>query len=218
MKKRTVIAIALLILFSTISYQNKIEITKFNLKKIQIENNSILKEEDIKELLIPFYGKNLIFLRYIEIEKALMQNDFIESFNIKKKYPQSLKIEIFEKQPVAILFNKKEKFYLSEKSELIEFIKNPNFKNLPYVIGEPKKFKILYETLKKLDFPIGSIKRYIFFETNRWDIETKNNRIIKLPEVNYGESIKNYLSLRNKNEFKNYKIFDYRINNQLILK
>ena len=60
MKKRTVIAIALLILFSTISYQNKIEITKFNLKKIQIENNSILKEEDIKELLIPFYGKNLI--------------------------------------------------------------------------------------------------------------------------------------------------------------
>ena len=72
--------------------------------------------------------------------------------------------------------------------------------------------------MKKLDFPIGSIKRYILFETNRWDIETKNNRIIKLPEVNYGESIKNYLSLRNKNEFKNYKIFDYRINNQLILK
>ena len=29
---------------------------------------------------------------------------------IKKKYPQSLKIEIFEKQPVAILFNKKENF------------------------------------------------------------------------------------------------------------
>ena len=64
MKKRTVIAIALLILFSTISFQNKIEITKFNLKKIQIENNSILKEEDIKKLLIPFYGKNLLFLRY----------------------------------------------------------------------------------------------------------------------------------------------------------
>ena len=175
MKKRTVIAIALLILFSTISYQNKIEITKFNLKKIQIENNSILKEEDIKELLIPFYGKNLIFLRYIEIEKALMQNDFIESFNIKKKYPQSLKIEILKSNLLQFYLIKKKKFYLSEKSELIEFIKNPNFKNLPYVIGEPKKFKILYETLKKLDFPIGSIKRYILFETNRWDIETKNN-------------------------------------------
>ena len=218
MKKRIVIAIALLILFSTITAQLKIEITKFNLKKIQIKNNSILNEKDIKELLIPLYEKNLIFLSYSEIEKALMQNSFIESFNIKKKYPQSLKIEIFEKQPVAILFNKKEKFYLSDKSELIKFIEDPKFKDLPYVIGERKKFKILYETLKKLDFPLNSVKKYILYNSNRWDIEIENNQIIKLPEVNYNDSLKNYLSLANKNEFKKYKIFDFRINNQLILK
>ena len=218
MKKRIVIAIALLILFSTITAQLKIEITKFNLKKIQIKNNSILNEKDIKELLIPLYEKNLIFLSYSEIEKALMQNSFIESFNIRKKYPQSLYIEIFEKQPVAILFNKKEKFYLSDKSELIKFIKDPKFKDLPYVIGEPKKFKILFETLKKLNFPINSVKKYVLYESNRWDIEIKNNQIIKLPEVNYNDSLKNYLSLANKNEFKKYKIFDFRINNQLILK
>ena len=218
MKKRIVIAIALLILFSTITAQLKIEITKFNLKKIQIKNNSILNEKDIKELLIPFYEKNLIFLSYSEIEKALMQNSFIESFNIRKKYPQSLHIEIFEKQPVAILFNKKEKFYLSDKSELIRFIKDPKFKDLPYVIGEPKKFKILLENLKKLNFPINSVKKYVLYESNRWDIEIKNNQIIKLPEVNYNDSLKNYLSLANKNEFKKYKVFDFRINNQLILK
>ena len=218
MKKRIVIAIALLILFSTFTAQLKIEITKFNLKKIQIKNNSILNEKDIKELLIPLYEKNLIFLSYSEIEKALMQNSFIESFNIRKKYPQSLHIEIFEKQPVAILFNKKEKFYLSDKSELIKFIKDPKFKDLPYVIGEPKKFKILFETLKKLNFPINSVKKYVLYESNRWDIEIKNNQIIKLPEVNYNDSLKNYLSLVNKNEFKKYKIFDFRINNQLILK
>ena len=218
MKKRIVIAIALLILFSTITAQLKIEITKFNLKKIQIKNNSILNEKDIKELLISLYEKNLIFLSYSEIEKALMQNSFIESFNIRKKYPQSLHIEIFEKQPVAILFNKKEKFYLSDKSELIKFIKDPKFKDLPYVIGEPKKFKILFETLKKLNFPINSVKKYVLYESNRWDIEIKNNQIIKLPEVNYNDSLKNYLSLANKNEFKKYKVFDFRINNQLILK
>ena len=218
MKKRIVIAIALLIIFSTITAHLKIEITKFNLKNIQIKNNSILNEKDIKELLIPLYEKNLIFLSYSEIEKALMQNSFIESFNIRKKYPQSLHIEIFEKQPVAILFNKKEKFYLSDKSELIKFIEDPKFKDLPYVIGEPKKFKILFETLKKLNFPINSVKKYVLYESNRWDIEIENNQIIKLPEVNYNDSLKNYLSLANKNEFKKYKIFDFRINNQLILK
>ena len=106
MKKRIVIAFALLIILSTITPQ-KIQISKFNLKEIQIENNLIIKENEIQKLLNPFYEKNLLFLSYAEIESALMQNSFIESFNIKKKYPQSLKIEIFEKKPIAIVFYKK---------------------------------------------------------------------------------------------------------------
>ena len=86
MKKKIVIAVALLILFSTITSQKNIQIfSKFNLQEIQIENNLILKEADLKELLIPIYNKNLLFLSYAEIEKLLMQNSFIESFNIKKK-------------------------------------------------------------------------------------------------------------------------------------
>ena len=36
-----------------------------------------------------------------------MQNDFIESFQMKKKYPNTLKIKINEKKPIAILINKK---------------------------------------------------------------------------------------------------------------
>ena len=42
-----------------------------------------------------------------EIQKALTQNSFIDGFKIKKKYPNTLKIQIFEKKPIAILFIKK---------------------------------------------------------------------------------------------------------------
>ena len=118
MKKRTIIAVALLILLTTITSQQKIVISKFNLTTIEIKNNSLLKKEDIKKLLLPIYDKNLIFLKSKEIEKALMQNSFVESFIIKKIYPNTLKIEIFEKKPIAILLNNKNKFYLSEKNRL----------------------------------------------------------------------------------------------------
>ena len=127
MKKRSVIAVALLILFSTITSQKKFYTSKFNLKEVQIENNSILKERDLKKLLIPLYDRNLIFLSYSEIEEALMQNDFIESFKVKKKYPQTLNIKIFEKKPIAIVFHKKKNFYLSEKIELIELFTEEKF-------------------------------------------------------------------------------------------
>ncbi len=218
MKKRLVIASFLLILLSTISSEQSFVISKFNLKKIKIENNFLLKESDIKNLLIPFYDKNLIFLKNIEIQQALMQNSFIESFKIKKKYPSTLKIKIFEKRPIALLFDKKNKFYLSEKIDLIQFKDIPNYQNLPYIYGNKDDFKIFYNNLNKINFPLDTIKKYILHETNRWDLETKNNKIIKLPSKNYIKSLESYLNLKNKNGFGKYELFDYRIRNQLILK
>ena len=217
MKKRFVISVAFLIFFSTIIYPKKIQFSKFNLKEVQIENNSILKEKDLKELLIPIYNKNLITLSYMEIEKLLMQNSFVDSFNIKKIYPQSLKIEIFEKKPIGILFFNKKKYYLSEKIELIEFFDHKNFQDLPYIFGNRKVFKKLYVELKNTNFPLHLVKKYTFFESNRWDLEI-DNKIIKLPSNNYKKSLKEYLNLRNKKDFKKYEIFDFRVNNQLILK
>ena len=153
-----------------------------------------------------------------EVKETLIQNSFIESFNIKKKYPATLKVKIFEKKPIAILINKKNKFYLSEKIDLIEFKKFPNYQNLPYVLGNKDDFKIFYNNLQKIKFPIDIIKKYTLYETNRWDLETKNNQVIKLTYKNYSKSLKNFLNLKSKNNFEKYELFDYRISNQLILK
>ena len=218
MKKRLIIALSLLILLTTINLQQSFVISKFNLKTIVIENNLLLKDKDIKNSLIPFYNKNLIFLNNNEFKKVLMQNSFIESFNIKKKYPSTLKVKIFEKKPIVILQNKKNKFYLSEKIDLIEFKNFPNYQNLPYVLGNKDDFKIFYKNLKKINFPLDIIKKYTLFESNRWDLETKNNQVIKLPSKNYTKSLENFLNLKSKNDFEKYELFDYRISNQLILK
>ena len=112
----------------------------------------------------------------------------------------------------------KKKFYLSEKIDLIDFYELPNYKTLPYVFGNKKDFNILYNNLKKINFPFSIVKKYTHYKTNRWDLETINNKIIKLPSKNYTSSLENYLDLKGKKEFKIYGVFDYRIKNQLILK
>tara|TARA_X000001036_G_scaffold274210_1_gene254706 strand:- start:1257 stop:1913 length:657 start_codon:yes stop_codon:yes gene_type:complete len=218
MKKRLVISITLLIFLTTITFQQKIVISKFNLKKIQIENNFFVLEKDIQKLLSQFLNKNIIFLKNSEIEKALLTNSFIESFDIKKKYPDTLKVRIYEKKPIAILINKKKKYYISETIKLVEYISLTNFKNLPYVLGNEKEFKILYDNLNKINFPFDQIKKFTLYETNRWDLETKSDILIKLPPDDYIKSLENFLSIRNKKNIKKYKVFDYRISNQIILK
>ena len=167
---------------------------------------------------MPIYNKNLLFLKNAEIKQLLFDESFIESFKIKKKYPETLKIEIFEKKPIAILLNKKGKFYVSEKIDLIKFKKLPKYKNLPYILGDRDKFEILFNNLNSINFPLEKINKYILFETKRWDLITENKKTIKLPPKDYIMSLKNYLEIENKNDFKKFKVFDYRINNQLILK
>ena len=189
MRKRVAISLGLLILLSTINFKQNIITSKFNLKEINVENNLLLKNADIQSLLFSLYGKNLIFLSNKEIKNKLMKNSFIDSFNIRKKYPNTLELKIYEKIPIAILQDKKKKFYLSDKIDLIEFKEIENLENLPYVFGNLENFRVLYYDLKKTNFPIKKIKKFIFFESNRWDIETKEGKILRLPSQNYINSL-----------------------------
>ena len=218
MKKKIVIALILLIILSTYKPEKLFLSSKFKIKQIKIENNSILKERDIKKNLAHLYEKNIFIIDTQNILNILKKNTFIESFEIKKIYPNKIIIKIYEKKPIAILEYKKQKFYINQKIDLIDFIDLENFRELPIVFGNKDYFKLLYTDLKKIDFPLDIIKKYYLQDSKRWDLEVSNKIIIKLPVENYIKSLKNFMYLMNEKNFEEFKLFDYRINNQLILK
>ena len=49
---------------------------------------------------------------------------------------------------------KKQKFYISDKGDLINFKEIERFKKLPNVFGNGKNFYLLYKDLQNIDFPI----------------------------------------------------------------
>ena len=122
MKKKLVIAFALLVLLTTYKPHKFFLTTKLNIKLIEIENNFILTKEDLRKNLFFLYDTNLFFLNTSSVENVLKNIDLIESFEIKKIYPNKIKIRISEKKPVAIIEYKKKKFYISEKMELIDYL------------------------------------------------------------------------------------------------
>jgi cell division septal protein FtsQ len=218
MKKSFFWLIVLLILLTT--YKPKFSFISglnFNIQKIIVENNLILESSDIIQKINFLYDENLFFLDIREIEENLRTVTFIESFIIKKIYPNKLKITIKESKPVAILQNKKEKFYITEKGKLIKFINLKNYKNLPTVFGNGKAFYSLYKDLQTIEFRIDEIKSFYFFESGRWDLIMYNEKIIKLPIKDHLLSLENYMRSKSNINFNNYKIYDYRIKDQLIL-
>ena len=163
------------------------------------------------------YRENLFFLNLNDIEKNLKNEAFIESFSLKKIYPNTLKIIIAEKEAIAILQDKKKKFYISDKGDFIDFQDIERYRDLPTVFGNGKFFYSLYQDLQNIQFPLETIKSFYFFESGRWDLVMYDDKMIKLPTQDYLLSLKNYMESRNNTNFNNYRIFDYRIKDQLIL-
>lgn len=208
----------LFILFTT--YIPKFDLSKslnFLIKEIKLDGNYIIKDEEIINRIDFLYKENLFFLNNEKIKKNLKKENFIRSYNIKKIYPDTLKLTIIEKVPIAILINKEKKFYLSNKGDQINFKDIEIYKHLPTVFGNEEKFYIFYNELKDIEFPLEKVKSFYYFEVGRWDLVTLEDKIIKLPIGDYLFSLKNYMKSTNDNSFNDYKIYDYRIKNQLIL-
>ena len=218
MKNRLIIGVTLILLFTTFISQKKISVNKFKVQEIKFENNKILKEFELIEDLSFLYNKSMIFLNSYEIKKKIEKKSFIKRLEVKKIYPNKLIIRIFEKEPIAILIDKNKKFFIGKKYDLIEYKKIPKYKNLPTIFGDQENFQSLITNLKKISFPVENIQKYFLLSSNRWDIQMKDKKIIKLPVKNYNLSLKNFLKINKNKNFDKYKIFDYRLNNQLILK
>ena len=219
MKKKFLIAVFLLILLSTYKFQTNFSlIPNLFIKKITIENNHIIDEENIKKKLAFLYDTNLFSLKTENIKIRLNEIDFIESYEIKKVYPNKIRIRVFEKKPIAVLQHKKNKFFFTSNGGTANFLDLKEFQNLPVVFGDKKSFDIFYKNLIAINFPINEIKNFYLFNSKRWDLVTIKNQTIKLPINDYDKSLLNYLNLKDQANFQKFKTFDYRIKEQLILK
>ncbi len=218
MKKSLLGLIILFILLTTYTPKfNFIINSNLYIQKIKVENNSIIESDEIKKKLSFLYKENLFFLNIKDIEENLKSETFIESFSIKKIYPSTLKLIIVEKIPIAVLQNKKKKFYISNKGDLINFINIEIYDDLPTVFGNGENFYSLYQELQNIEFPVEMIRSFYFFESGRWDLIMHDDKVLKLPINNYLLSLKNFMLSKDNSNFNNYKIFDYRIKDQLIL-
>ena len=88
---------------------------------------------------------------------------------------------------------------------------------MPSIFGKHKNFNIFYKDLKKNNFKINKIKAFYYFDIGRWDIVLKNEKIIKFPKKNYVDLLPRINLILDDNNFSKYKIFDFRIKDQLIL-
>ena len=187
------------------------------IKSIQIsglsqnQNTNLL--ESIKELNL----KNIFFLNGNEISKIISSNNLVENYEIFKKYPYALDIKIERTEFLAKINNNGKIFLIGTNGKLSD--EKFSDKELPFIFGKPRidefiKFTNIIDQ-SKLSF--NQVKNLYFFQSKRWDLELKNNVILKLSKDHTKLTLDQAFEILNDNNFNDIKVVDARIKNQIIL-
>ena len=112
--------ILFLLLSTQITKKKDIEISFItNLNNLEViglsEENNLKVYQSLKFLLT----KNIFFINKNEFENILKKNNLVESFYIKKIYPDLIKIKIEQTKLLAITNKNGKKFFIGSNGKLI---------------------------------------------------------------------------------------------------
>ena len=91
---------------------------------------------------------------------------------------------------------------------------------MPYIFGEfnSQDFLNFKKNIAQSKFTFEKFKILYFFPSNRWDILTNDDILIKLSHDNLSESLNLAYKIISSNDFKNKNLIDLRMDNHLIIK
>ena len=184
--------------------------------KINVEGLSKKDNSKIYNELNNLSYKNILFVSKEDFQKVISKYNIIEEYNIKKIYPSTINIKIQPTKFVARLSSNDQ--LVGSNGKLIGDIENNEI--LPYIFGQfnSKNFLKFKKNIAQSEFTFAKLKTLYFFPSNRWDILTYDDILIKLPLDNISKSLDIAYKIINSNDFKNKNLIDLRVNNHLIIK
>ena len=215
--KKILIYFFLLILVGSINNINLSDLKLHNINDINIIGLDIKDKSILLKKIKNNHLNNIFSINKNDLINEIELNSLVEKYLIFKRYPSTLDIKIDKTKFLAKINKNGQIFYLGSNGK---FTKNDFSNNqLPYIFGNPYiiEFFSIKEIIDKSKISYSEIKNLYFFPSKRWDLELKNNTIIKLPNDNTNLALNKVIEFLYDNEFINNKIIDARIENQIIL-
>ena len=215
--KKIFIYIFILFFLGTFNNQKLLGLNQFALKNIIIETSDNTNFVELSDEILNQKKLNIFFINLNTIKNIIENNNLVEKYYVIKNYPSTLKIKIIKTEFFSRLNIEGKTFNIGTNGKLTEEFSNSD--NLPFVFGNPSIDDVIefYTIIKTSKFNFNEFKNLFYYKSGRWDIETIDGIIIKLPKDDLAKKLQEiHIIISNKN-FTNQKIIDARIISQLIL-
>ena len=216
--KKILLYLFILLILGTPNNREFLEL-RFNKNyNFEIFSLSEFNDSEIVNELLNYRHQNLFFLEREKIIEIMKKYKIIDDFYFYKKYPSKLIVNFKKTQFLAITQIDGLNFYIGSNGNLIS-TNNDNLYNLPVIFGkvEVEEFIKFKSLIDNSIFDFKEIKNLYYFKSKRWDIETKDGLLIKLPKENLVKSFELFINILNNKDLQNMNIIDLRQNNQIIL-
>tara|TARA_B100001057_G_C22524460_1_gene823224 strand:- start:122 stop:793 length:672 start_codon:yes stop_codon:yes gene_type:complete len=215
--KKITLYLFILLLLAT---PNNKEFLKSNFNEefsFEILSLSEFNDKKIISELLNYKNQNLFLLNKEEIIEVIQKYKVIEDYNIYKNYPSNLIVKLKKTKFLAITQKEGSSYYIGSNGKLIKI--KSDIEDLPIIFGtvDTAEFLRLKNLIDNSIFDFSDIKSLYYFKSKRWDIETKDGFLLKLPQENLSKSFELFINIINNKNFQNSNIIDLRQSNQIIL-
>lgn len=215
--KKILIYIFLFLIIGTLNNKNLNSINFMDETKVYVTGLDNKNNLEIKDNLHFLKLYNLFFLDKKKIKDILSSNSLVEKYSVFKKYPSTLNVQITKTIFLAKVKKNSDLFFLGSNGKLTKLTNIEQ--DIPFIFGDyiNQNFFELKDIIDNTSFDYKEIKNLFFFKSGRWDIETNNGILIKLPKNNLKESLELLIDFLSKNHTSSINKIDLRQRNQIIV-
>ena len=181
--------------FSTI-IQDISEKYNYQLKNVEINSLQRINKSEVNNIINQYYNQSIFLLPLEEISKSINQLSWVKNVNLSTNFNNKLNVEIFEYEPIGLLFYNNQLFYFSKNGKIIDKFREGINESLIIFYGNQASmaaYKFL-NIINKTE-AVNLIKEGYYIDERRWDIRLHNNIVLNLSEINIEDSLKNYIKL-----------------------
>lgn len=190
-----------------------------NIQEVKIEGTKNTDGSDIVSALNLSKDIPLVKFNLQDANNRISRLDWVKDVEIKKLYPSTLKIKIYEYEPIAIWIYDGSKFVIDQDGQIIKGLDPNKFKNLKFVAG--------YNALDYIPSIIKSLGEYPGFDERvksilrvgdrRWTVRLFNGLEIYFPEVGMSKAIEILQNLDNETQLlsRYIDVIDMRLPNRM---
>ena len=168
----------------------------YQLKNVEVNSLQRINRSEINNIVNKYYNQSIFLLPLEEISNSINQISWVQNVNLSTNFNNKLNVEIFEYEPIGLLFYNNQLFYFSKNGKIIDKFRDGINESLIIFYGNQASmaaYKFL-NIINKTE-TVNLIKEGYYIDERRWDIRLQNNILLNLSEINIEDSLKNYIKL-----------------------